>query len=233
MDERQVEYNQKLYRLSEQTGIPLIAGTDTHVLNEEHEKGRSILQASKNIQFDGEEKWDLKFKSYDELVAAYRRQRSLPEEVFLKAIENTNVLADMVEEFTLDRGTKYPHIYENPEETFKAKIEDALQHHPYALKNHDEAELRKVVDEEYDVYKTTQSIDFMLLQTYLREWEKENGIQCGYGRGSVSGSMIAYLLGITQMDSIRFGLNFFRFMNLPVLPTPTLIRTTLAKTEKL
>lgn len=213
MDERQVEYNQKLYRLSGQTGIPLIAGTDTHVLNEEHEKGRSILQASKNIQFDGEEKWDLKFKSYDELVAAYRRQRSLPEEVFLKAIENTNVLADMVEEFTLDRGTKYPHIYENPEETFKAKIEDALQYHPYALKNHDEAELRKVVDEEYDVYKTTQSIDFMLLQTYLREWEKENGIQCGYGRGSVSGSMIAYLLGITQMDSIRFGLNFFRFMN--------------------
>ena len=213
MDERQVEYNQKLYRLSGQTGIPLIAGTDTHVLNEEHEKGRSILQASKNIQFDGEEKWDLKFKSYDELVAAYRRQRSLPEEVFLKAIENTNVLADMVEEFTLDRGTKYPHIYENPEETFKAKIEDALQYHPYALKNHDEAELCKVVDEEYDVYKTTQSIDFMLLQTYLREWEKENGIQCGYGRGSVSGSMIAYLLGITQMDSIRFGLNFFRFMN--------------------
>lgn len=213
MDERQVEYNQKLYRLSGQTGIPLIAGTDTHVLNEEHEKGRSILQASKNIQFDGEEKWDLKFKSYDELVAAYRRQRSLPEEVFLNAIENTNVLADMVEEFTLDRGTKYPHIYENPEETFKAKIEDALRYHPYALKNHDEAELRKVVDEEYDVYKTTQSIDFMLLQTYLREWEKENGIQCGYGRGSVSGSMIAYLLGITQMDSIRFGLNFFRFMN--------------------
>ena len=53
----------------------------------------------------------------------------------------------------------------------------------------------------------------MLLQTYLREWEKENDIQCGYGRGSVSGSMIAYLLGITQMDSLRYNLNFFRFMN--------------------
>ena len=53
----------------------------------------------------------------------------------------------------------------------------------------------------------------MLLQTYLREWEKQNDIQCGYGRGSVSGSMIAYLLGITQMDSMRYGLNFFRFMN--------------------
>lgn len=212
-EDRQVEYNRKLCALSEQTGIPLIAGTDTHVLNEVHEKGRSILQASKNIMFDGEEKWDLKFKTYDELVAAYRKQRSLPEEIFMKAIENTNALADMVEEFTLDRDTKYPHIYEKPEETFQKKVLDAMYSHPYALKNHDETELRKVLNEEYKVYEATKSIDFMLLQTYLREWEKENGIQCGYGRGSVSGSMIAYLLGITQMDSIRFGLNFFRFMN--------------------
>ena len=209
-EDRQVEYNRKLCALSKQTGIPLIAGTDTHVLNEVHEKGRSILQASKNIMFDGEEKWDLKFKTYDELVAAYRKQRSLPEEVFMKAIENTNALADMVEEFTLDRDTKYPHIYENPEETFKKKVTDAMYRHPYALKNHTEAELLAVLDEEYKVYQATKSIDFMLLQTYLREWEKEHGIQCGYGRGSVSGSMIAYLLGITQMDSARFNLNFFR-----------------------
>lgn len=53
----------------------------------------------------------------------------------------------------------------------------------------------------------------MLLETYMREWEQQNGIQCGYGRGSVSGSMIAYILGITQMDSMKFNLNFFRFMN--------------------
>lgn len=213
MDERQVEYNQQLYELSRQTGIPLIAGTDTHVLNEEHERGRSILQASKNIMFDGEEKWDLKFKTYDELVNAYKRQGSLPPEVFMEAIKNTNRMADMVEEFELDRGTKYPHIYENPEETFRAKIEGALQSHPYALKNHSEEELRHTINEEYKVYEATKSIDFMLLQTYLREWEKSQGIQCGYGRGSVSGSMVAYLLGVTQMDSLRFGLNFFRFMN--------------------
>lgn len=53
----------------------------------------------------------------------------------------------------------------------------------------------------------------MLLQTYLREWERKHGIFCGYGRGSVSGSEVAYILGITQMDSKKFGLNFFRFMN--------------------
>ena len=53
----------------------------------------------------------------------------------------------------------------------------------------------------------------MLLESYIREWEKENGIQSGYGRGSVSGSLIAYILGITQMDSLKFDLNFFCFMN--------------------
>lgn len=210
IDQKQVEYNNKLVALSRETGIPLIAGTDTHALNDLHVKGRSILQASKGVHFDGEDKWDLRFKSYDQLVEAFRHQGSLDRAVYLEAIENTNRMADMVEPFTLDRGTKYPHIYDNPEETFAKKVSEAVERHPYALKKHARAEIDKAVEEEMAVYKATKSIDFMLLQTYLREWERERGIQCGYGRGSVSGSMIAYLLGITQMDSLRFGLNFFR-----------------------
>lgn len=213
LDEKQVSYNQRLVLFSKETGIPLIAGTDTHVLNALHEKGRSILQISKNIHFDGEERWDLKFKSYDELLAAYRMQKSVPEAVYMQAIENTNRMADLIEPFELDRGTKYPHIYDHPEEEFERKIQIAIENHPYALKNHSREEIDHAVAEELEVYKKTKSIDFMLLQTYLREWEKENGIQCGFGRGSVSGSMIAYLLGITHMDSLRFHLNFFRFMN--------------------
>ena len=212
-DERQVSYNKKLVALAEERDLRLIAGTDTHVLDRRHEKGRSILQSAKNICFDGEENWDLKFKTYDELLSAYRTQNAVPEQTYREAIENTNLLADMVEPFSIDCGTKYPHIYENPEQEFEQKIYAAIDTHPYALKNHSREELEKAVKDELAVYKATKSIDFMLLQTYLREWEKENGIQCGYSRGSVSGSMIAYLLGITQMDSLRFGLNFFRFMN--------------------
>ncbi len=213
MEQRQAVYNQRLSALSQDTGIPLIAGTDTHVLNEEHERGRSILQKAKNINFPDEDKWDLKFKSYEQLVEAYENQGALSADVYLEAIENTNRMADMVEPFELDKSTKYPHIYDDPEKTFEEKIEAAMVSHPYAMRRHGEERLRKVVSEEIEVYKATKSIDFMLLQTYLREWEKEHGIQSGYGRGSVSGSMVAYLLGITQMDSLRFDLNFFRFMN--------------------
>ena len=213
MDEKQVEYNRYLKQLSEEYGIPLIAGTDTHVLNEEHEKGRTILQISKNIRFEGEDKWDLKFHDYQTLVDSYKAQGSLSSEDYLCAIENTNRMADMVEPFTLDRNTKYPHIYDNPKETFRQKIMDAKDAHPYIKQRYSEEEINRVIEEEFNVYEKTQSIDFMLLQTYLREWETANGIQCGYGRGSVSGSMIAYILGITRMDSLKFNLNFFRFMN--------------------
>lgn len=212
-DEKQVLYNQKLVKLSKKYGVPLIAGTDTHVLNELHEKGRKILQESKNIHFDDEDKWDLKFKTYDELVDAYKRQRAIDERWFMQAIENTNVMADMIEPFEIDCSAKYPHIYDDSENVFREKIFSAIESHPYALKNHSRDELEKTVEAEFNVYKNTGSIDFMLMQTYIRDWEKAQGIQCGYGRGSVSGSMIAYLLGITEMDSLRFGLNFFRFMN--------------------
>jgi len=212
-DELQIAYNKELYEISRFHGIRLIAGTDTHVLDSRHEKGRSILQQSKDIKFGEESNWDLKFKTYDELVEAYRIQGVLPREVYLEAIENTNRMSDMVSEFSLDCSTKYPQIYDNPEKAFREKIDIALLNHPYASQYHDGEELQKVIDEEFEVYKATRSIDFMLLQSYLREWERENDIMCGYGRGSVSGSMIAYLLGITQMDSMRFGLNFFRFMN--------------------
>ena len=210
LDEKQLEYNRKLVALSEQINVPLIAGTDTHVLDKRHERGRSVLQASKNIRFEDEDKWDLKFKSYDELVTAFEKQGSISRDHYMTAIENTNSMADMIEPFSIDCGTKYPHIYSNPEETFEKKIFEAIASHPFALKNHTREELDDIVRKEVEVYKATKSIDFMLLQTYLREWEKEQGILCGYGRGSVSGSMVAYLLGITQMDSMRFNLNFFR-----------------------
>ena len=209
----QKEYNQKLLSLHQEIGIPTICGTDTHALNDIHVKGRSMLQKSKGIIYEDEVGWDLTFKTYDELVACYKKQNALPMDEVLKAIENTNVLADMVEPFELDTNTKYPHIYNDSIKTFKDKINSAYKNHPYIRQRYSKEEIKETVKRELDTYIKTNSIDFMLLQNYLREWERKNGILCGYGRGSVSGSEIAYILGITQMDSKKFGLNFFRFLN--------------------
>lgn len=211
--ESQRDYNKYLARIAKKYGLQLLACTDTHSLNDTHKKGRSILQKSKNVYFDNEDEWDLIYKTYDELVDAFARQEALSEDEYMSAIQNTNKVVDMVEEFALDTNTKYPAIYDHPLETFQSKINEAYKKHKYLKKRYSKSEFKTVIDNELKVYEKTKSIDFMLLQTFMREWEKENGIESGYGRGSVSGSEIAYTLGITQMDSMKFGLNFFRFMN--------------------
>lgn len=208
----QVEYNKKLIDLSIRYGIPLLATTDTHCLNEKHVRGRSILQKAKNIYFDDEEGWDLCFRTYDELCDAFQRQ-GIAEEIYKIALNNTNKIADIIEPFELTKETKYPKIYDNPLQTFKDKINKGFKDNQYIKQRYSFEEVKKRLYEELAVYEKTGSIDFMLMQAYLREWEKENGVQCGYARGSASGSMIAYLLNITQMDSLKFNLNFFRFMN--------------------
>lgn len=209
----QKAYNLQLVQWSKEYGIPLIAGTDTHSLDEIHVEGRKILQKSKDICFSDEDGWDLSFKTYDELCEAYRKQGALSEEVYLTAIENTNKMADMVEEFVLDRHTKYPKIYDDPVKTFKQKINEGYKNNEYIHQRYSKKEVLDRVQEELAVYEKVGAIDFMLLETYIREWEKSVGIHSGPGRGSVSGSMIAYLLNITKMDSLKFHLNFFRFMN--------------------
>ena len=206
----QKSYNLQLVQWSKEYGIPLIAGTDTHSLDEIHAEGRKILQKSKDICFSDEDGWDLSFKTYDELCEAYRKQGALSEEVYLTAIENTNKMADMVEEFVLDRNTKYPKIYDDPIKTFKQKINDGYKNNEYVHQRYSKKEVLDRVQEELAVYEKVGAIDFMLLETYIREWEKSVGIHSGPGRGSVSGSMIAYLLNITKMDSLKFHLNFFR-----------------------
>jgi len=209
----QADYNSYLANVAILYDIPLLACTDTHSLNETHAEGRSILQKSKKVFFENETEWDLVYKTYDELIDAFHKQGALRDSEIESAINNTNKLVDSIESFEIDFSPKYPKLYENSVETFKQKINEAYKNHPYVKRRYSKKRIQKVVNEELDVYKKVGSIDFMLLQTYIREWEREQGIQCGYGRGSVSGSEIAYLLGITQMDSLKFDLNFFRFAN--------------------
>lgn len=207
-DKAQAEYNKRLFELHKAYDIPLIAGTDTHSLNQELVEARKILQLSKNINYDNEEGWDLVFKTYDELIEAYRLQNALPQAAYKEAIENTNMLASMVESFELDSSYKYPKIHDNAEQIFVEKINKAL-----VQKDKDNDEYRNRVQHELETIKKNKAIDYLLLQENITSWARENGIFPGPSRGSVSGSLCAYLLGITEIDPIKYDLNFERFMN--------------------
>lgn len=208
-NEKQSEYNKKLLKLSEEYNLKLIAGTDTHNLNKEHSKLRSILQKSKGINFPDEDQWDLDFKTYDELVSCYKAQNSLSEEVYLEAIENTNIISNTVEDFEFDITYKYPKVYDDSEKIFRQKVYEGLKEK--GLENNQEYKDR--IEYEIIAIKKNNAFDYLLLQEKIISWCNRNGIYQGYSRGSVSGCLCAYLLNIISIDAIKFGLNFERFMN--------------------
>ena len=210
--EEQIKYNQCLYQVSNEIGVPLIVGTDTHAINDLHMEGRSILQAAKGVSFADESDWDMVFKTPEELVKAYKAQNSLPMNVVYEAMNNTLTMADMVEAFTLDYSPKYPKLYDDSEAVFKQKINEGAVSRGI-LKKPNYKEYVDRIHYEYDTYKHNNAIDFMLLEEDYKSEMRKRGIRFGYSRGSVSGSVIAYLLGITEVDSIKFNLNFERFMN--------------------
>lgn len=209
---KQSEYNKMIYTLSKKTGINMVAATDTHCLNEKHVEGRKILQRAKNVYFSDEDGWDLTFKTYDELVAAFKKQDALPEEAFMCAIENTNVIADSIGTFELDYSHKYPKLYDDSEGVLKEKIKEGIiKRGVNKYDNFDE--YKNKIKYELETYKHNGAIDFLLLEEDYKSALKKQGVSFGYSRGSVSGSVIAYLLGITEVDSIKYNLNFERFMN--------------------
>lgn len=213
LDPAQKSYNNTLWALSKQSGLRLLMCTDTHALNSTHVDGRRILQKAKNIHFDGEDKFHLEMMGYDELVQLCRMQDALPMDVYLDAIEMTNTVADMIEPFELDYRYKYPHLWgDDSEAVLRAKIADGIVWRGVdKLPNYQEYLDR--IEYEMKAYVHNGAIDFMLLMEDIIAWCKTQDIFVGYGRGSCNGSIIAYLLGITEMDSIKHGLNFERFMN--------------------
>lgn len=209
----QKQYNYMLFLASKKYNKPLIAGTDTHSLNKYKAECRSILQKAKKIQFADEDSYDLTYKTYDELVDAFKEQGAIPIDEVLEAIENTNRIADMVDDFELDTSFKYPKLYENEEEVFKKRINmmynDKVRRG--VIKKDDR--YKEMVNEEFRVFKKIGMIGFMLFMSELVCWCWDNDIPVGFCRGSVGGSVIAFLTDIIDVNPVEWGTMFSRFAN--------------------
>lgn len=130
------------------------------------------------------------------------------------AMQNTNLIADMCESWEIDYSKKYPQLYNNPEEVFKKKIAEGIKYRGIdKLPLEKRKQYAKRIQHEYEVYKANSSINYMLLEDDVKTYARSKGLRYGFGRGSVSGSIIAYLMRITEMNSIERNLNFDRFMS--------------------
>lgn len=209
----QIKYNKMLYEASKQYNKPLIAGTDTHSINKYKSECRSIQQKAKKIPYADEDTFDLTYKSYDELVEMFRQQNSLPMDVVLEAIENTNKIAEIVEDFELDTSFKYPILYDNEEAVFKKRINDMYKDKLKRGIIKPDPRYKQMVREEMRVFKKIGMVGFMLFMSELVCWCWDNGIPVGFCRGSVGGSMIAYLTDIIDVNPLVWNTIFSRFAN--------------------
>lgn len=210
--EDQKEYNKYLWGLSKKTGIPLIAGTDTHSIDGYKAECRSILMKAKGIEFSSEDDFDLTWKTYDDLVDMFRKQDALPESVFLEAIENTNRMADSVEEIVVDTSFKYPIVEDAKEKLLSLAITMYQDKVDRGIIQPDHRYIDNV-HEELRVFDKVGMCGFMYMMSDILTFCRKNGIPNSPCRGSVGGSTIAYLTDIIDVDPLRWGTVFSRFCN--------------------
>lgn len=217
-DPEQVSFNVHLAELAEKYHKPLIAGTDTHSLDAYKAKCRQLLMEAKRKSYGNEDRFDLTYKSYDELVSAFERQGALPEKLYMEAIENTNQMAERCENWELDKSLKYPILYGTPEndkekleETVHVKLKQKLDDGVIAQEQGDA--FATACKEELRVFEKVQMSGFMLSMSELISWCKENGIPVGPARGSVGGSRVAYVTDIIDLNPETWHTVFSRFCN--------------------
>lgn len=214
----QIAYNKRLFELSRKIGKPLIAGTDTHSSSRYKAECRSVLLTAKRKNYGDEDSFDLSYKTYDELIEMFGAQGAIPIDECIKAVDNTNLLYEMTEDFSLDTSIKYPILYgsaEKDSEVFEERVysmfEDKLERG--IIPRNQEASFRDAIEEELRVFKKLQMGGFMLSMSEFICWCKENDIPVGPGRGSVGGSRIAYVTDIIDINPETWGTVFSRFAN--------------------
>ena len=214
----QVDFNRHLAMLAEKYDKPLIAATDTHSLNAYKAECREILQRAKGCWYEDSNNLNLTFLTYEEMVEAFRQQDALPEALYMQAIENTNKMADSVEDFTLDTAIKYPILYGSAEndtvmfrETVYRKFEDKLNRGVIPLEQ--KAEYERDLAEELRVFEKIGMSGFMMSMSETISWCRDNGIPIGPARGSVGGSKAAYVTDIIDLNPATWKTVFSRFCN--------------------
>ena len=207
----QIQVNYYLNQLSEELGIPLVATNDNHYVYQEDAKTQDVMlciQTGKTMddanrmRFEGSEFY---LKSYDEM------QRALGD--YPSSLHNTLKIAEQCNfEFTF--GENHMPIFDVPEGYTLDTYLDALCREEIK-KRYNPVTDDMIARLEYELSVIQQmgySGYFLIVWDFIR-YAREQGIYVGPGRGSAAGSIVAYVLRITDIDPLKYDLLFERFLN--------------------
>ena len=224
MEDQQI-VNKVLLEIASRKNIPIILSNDCHYTHETdkmlHETAlcmqtKTTLSDEKRFTF-GE--IDVHAASHDWMWTEANKQ-GIPYE----ALSNTIAVADMVESNTyfMDRMNRYPAYQEVPEglKSFELLELEAKQGLYDRFKGMPPELYRIRLDDELRAIKQMGFSDYMLIVAQFMNGAREINVLHGPGRGSAAGSLVAYALKITEVDPIKYGLIFERFLNIGRGATP-------------
>lgn len=197
--------------ISRLTGIPLVATNDVHYLRKSDSKAHDILLCiSTNRKVTDQDRMrfhsaEFYFKSAEEMKKTFAE---VPQ-----AIESTLQIAEKCRLY-LDLTKVHLPRYEPPDnktpfEFVKELSEKGIQERYHS----DNADAKKRLNEELSIIEKKGLIDYFLVVWDFVRFAKENNISVGPGRGSSAGCILAYVLGITDIDPLKYDLLFERFLN--------------------
>lgn len=208
---QQEKVNAELIKLSKELNIPLVATNDVHYLNKEDHLAHEVLlciQTGKNM--DDADRMSFPtdqfyLKSPDEMYEMFSYCK--------EALENTVKIADMCNlefEFNKTKLPKYevPDGMKSDEYLRKLCIDGLYKRYP-----NPSDEVIERLNYELSVIEKMGYVDYFLIVWDFIKFARDNGIMTGPGRGSAAGSLVAYCLGITKIDPIKYNLLFERFLN--------------------
>ncbi|MBR3422292.1 MAG: DNA polymerase III subunit alpha [Ruminococcus sp.] len=203
----------QLYRLSAETGIPLAATNDCHYLRREDAELQNVLLCIQTSKLLGEptglsfETNEFFVKSADEMAELFRGHE--------EAVTNTALIAERCNvSMDFDSSVKIPHFEVEGVSDNAAYLRDLSYAGLYKRYGQNVAgSIVKRLDYELSVITEKCFTDYFLIVWDFIRFARENGIPVGPGRGSGAGSLVAYCIGITGIDPIKFDLMFERFLN--------------------
>jgi DNA polymerase-3 subunit alpha len=207
----QAELNRQIFELAEELGLPVVATNDAHFLAPEDHEAHDILLCiglGKDRDDPRRMRYDegLYFKAPGEISSHFPDRPDV--------IENTLKIADEVD-LLLEQKYHLPafplpetHTSENDYLEHLA-LEGAKRRYGDPLPD----AVRERLDYEMGVIRGTGYAGYFLITADFIRWAREHDIPVGPGRGSAAGSLVAYSLGITNLDPLEFGLLFERFLN--------------------
>jgi len=207
----QKQANKLLIELSRRTGVPLVASNDCHYVLKEDAYSQEVLlciQTARQLEDSNR----MKLSSEEFYLKSVAEMETLFGEV-PEAIMNTRAIADRCHHemvFGIDLLPDFiPPPGKRPDQYLRELCEQAIERR-YG-KNSDRIQSR--LNHELEVIEGKKFVSYFLIVWDLIRYAKENHIPIGPGRGSAAGSIVAYLLGITDIDPFRHDLLFERFLN--------------------